>query len=354
MDLSALVAALGLAGPAGPGSDPMAVALVSGLGLFVMLAVLILAGSAMARERRQSRRVATTRARALGGGETTSSRSAPKGGEAGSVRRTRKESLPALEKVIRERLPRVSNLRLRLDRSGLDVSPGQFVLACLGVAAAFLPVFLVFVGLALPTALLFAGALGVALPHYVVGMLIRRRRTAFITDFPDAIDLMVRGLKSGLPITETMASVAREMTGPVGQEFTRVVDSVRMGQSMEEALWETSRKVDIQDFKFFVISLSVQRETGGNLGETLGNLSDVLRARKTMKLKIKALSSEARASSYILGGLPFIMFVIISVVNPEYLDPLYSDPRGRLLIVMGLSSITTGFLVMMRMIRFEI
>ena len=172
--------------------------------------------------------------------------------------------------------------------------------------------------------------------------------------FPDAIDLMVRGLRSGLPVIESVAAAGRELADPVGTEFRRIADAVRFGQALEDAMWDTAARLDTPEFKFFVISLAVQRETGGNLAETLGNLSDILRRRRQMRLKIKAMSSEARASAMILGSLPFIMFAIIYLMNPGYEAMLFTDPRGRIMLFGGLLLMGAGIAVMRKMVRFEI
>jgi tight adherence protein B len=184
--------------------------------------------------------------------------------------------------------------------------------------------------------------------------MIRKRLARFIALFPDAIDLIVRGLKSGLPVIESVAAAGREMADPVGSEFRRIADAVKFGQTLEDAMWETAARLDTPEFKFFVISLAVQRETGGNLAETLGNLSDILRRRRQMRLKIKAMSSEARASAMILGSLPFVMFGIVYLMNPGYESMLFTDPRGRLVLIGGLVIMATGIAVMRKMVRFEI
>jgi tight adherence protein B len=140
----------------------------------------------------------------------------------------------------------------------------------------------------------------------------------------------------------------------VGKEFRDISDRVKFGQPLDEALWETARRLDTAEFKFFVISISVQRETGGNLSEALGNLSDILRRRRQMGLKIKAMSSEAKASAIILGSLPFIMFGIIFALNPEYEMALFTDPRGQMMLGVGIAIMSFGVLVMNKMIKFEI
>jgi tight adherence protein B len=195
---------------------------------------------------------------------------------------------------------------------------------------------------------------GVGIPHFAVGFLIKRRVNKFNSNFPDAIELMVRGLRSGLPITETLGIVATEIGGPVGLEFRAVSDKMKIGRTMEVALQETSDRLGTAEFQFFVITLAIQRETGGNLAETLSNLADVLRKRAQMKLKIRAMSSESKASAYIVGSLPFIVFAMIYMVNPTYLGGFFIDQR---LIVAGLGGMlwmSIGVFIMAKMVSFEI
>ncbi len=154
--------------------------------------------------------------------------------------------------------------------------------------------------------------------------------------FPDAIELLVRGLRSGLPITETMGVVGDELPGPVGEEFRSVTDKMKIGRTMEAALQETADRLGTPEFQFFVITLAIQRETGGNLAETLANLADVLRKRGQMKLKIKAMSSESKASAYIVGSLPFIVFVMIWWISPDYMNHFFTDQR---LIIAGIGGV---------------
>ena len=140
----------------------------------------------------------------------------------------------------------------------------------------------------------------------------------------------------------------------INENDTVATDEIKFGSKVNEALWAAAHRLDIAEFKFFVVSLSVQQETGGNLAETLGNLSEILRRRKQMRLKIKAMSSEAKASAMILGALPFLMFCIIYLMNPEYETVLFTDPRGRLMLAAGLGAMGSGILVMAKMVRFEI
>ena len=186
------------------------------------------------------------------------------------------------------------------------------------------------------------------------GHFIKRRLNQFTARFPDAIDLLVRGLRSGLPVTETLTVVAKEIPGPVGEEFKTAVERMKIGRTMEESLQVTADKLGTPEFQFFVITLAIQRETGGNLAETLGNLADVLRKRSQMKLKIKAMSSESKASAYIVGSLPFIVFGLIYWVNPHYIGGFFEDER---LIITGLGGLvwmSIGVFIMAKMVSFEI
>lgn len=251
-------------------------------------------------------------------------------------------------------MPRSHMLRHRLAKAGIALSPGRYALLNLFAGLLFGGGAKMLFHMPLLLAVTFGIAAGLGLPHLVVSRMTDRRLKRFGQLFPEAIDLMVRGIRSGLPISETIASIGQEMADPVGPEFRRVTDAVKLGQSLEDALWDVARRLDTPEFKFFVISLSVQRETGGNLAETLENLSEVLRRRLQMHLKIKAMSSEAKASAYIIGSLPFIMFAILFLMNREYITTLFVDPRGMILIGVGLATIFVGALVMGKMVRFEI
>lgn len=259
-----------------------------------------------------------------------------------------------LDKVISRLVPRVSGLRVRLGRTGRKISVAAYLSVSVLLAVAVAVTGYVVVKLPPATVVLAGLGLGLLLPHLAVGMMIKGRQARFNNLFPDAIDLMVRGLRSGLPVSECLKAVGRELPDPVGPEFQRITDAVKFGSQIDTALWDAAKRLDMAEFKFFVVSLSVQQETGGNLAETLANLSDILRRRKQMRLKIKAMSSEAKASAMILGSLPFIMFCIIYAMNPGYESLLFTDPRGRAILAAGLLTMASGIFVMSRMVRFEI
>ncbi|MGF1549551.1 MAG: type II secretion system F family protein [Sphingomonadaceae bacterium] len=250
-------------------------------------------------------------------------------------------------------IPNPALLRERLRQTGREWTLSQYLLASLGI---MIIVFLLFLlrGAPLAFALSLGVFVGIGLPHFIVGMLIKRRGAKFIARFPDAIELMVRGLRSGLPISETVSVVADEIPGPVGEELQEVGDKMKIGRTMEAALQETADRLKMSEFQFFVISLAIQRETGGNLAETLSNLADVLRKRAAMKLKIRAMSSESKASAYIVGALPFIVFGLIWFINGEYMQDFFIDPRLMIAGVGGLVWMGIGAFIMAKMVDFEI
>jgi len=260
----------------------------------------------------------------------------------------------AFEGLAKRIIPNQEVLRIRLARAGLEINLGTYVMICLIVAALGFVVARLSGFIPLPAAILVAFMAGLGLPHYIVGAMFKRRQMMFIQFFPEAIDLMVRGVRAGLPITEAIKAAGNEIPDPVGIELRRVTDGVRLGRKMDEVLWESSRRLDLQEFKFFTIALSIQAETGGNLAETLNNLAEVLRGRRQIKRKIKALSSEAKASAYIIGSLPFIMTGLIYLVNSGYIVGLFTDMRGKIMIGFGLLMIFGGAAVMRKMVKFEL
>jgi len=248
---------------------------------------------------------------------------------------------------------RVDALILRLHRTGQSWTLNQYLYASGGIAL----VTAIFIFLKTHAGLLSLGVgllAGAGIPHMAVSMMISRRLNGFITRFPDAIELLVRGLRSGLPVTETLGVVSGEIPGPVGEEFKLVTERIKIGKTMEDALQDTANRLNIPEFQFFCITLAIQRETGGNLAETLSNLADVLRKRQQMKLKIRAMSSESKASAYIVGALPFVVFGLLWTINPAYVGRFFTDER---LIVAGLGGLvwmSIGAFIMAKMVSFEI
>jgi len=314
--------------------------------LFFGGGLMLLAGLALARpqgSRASKRRLQAVKARHSGGGVLAETQ----------LRRITAHNATRLDQAFHHLLPNPDLLRRRLEATGKSWSLGGYATVCAGLTAvAFL--MLTLKGLPVLLALLGGILIGVGLPHMIVGKMIKKRMKKFLARFPDAIELLVRGLRSGLPISETLAVVGSEVPDPVGGEFRAVADRMRIGRTMEQALQETADKLNTPEFQFFVITLGIQRETGGNLAETLGNLADVLRKRLQMRLKINAMSSESKASAYIIGALPFLVFIIIYLMNPEYMGGFFTDHRLMIAAAGGGMWMSIGVFIMAKMINFEI
>jgi tight adherence protein B len=310
----------------------------------LMLTLFALAFSGPSAERARTRRLAAVRERHSG--------SAAAAVEAKMRRITAGRNTRVDEAAMRF-LPNPALLKKRLAMTGKTWTVGQYGMATLGIAV-FVGVLLAMKGMPLLLGL-FAGLfLGAGIPHFVVNFFIKRRLKKFNAKFPDAIELLVRGLRSGLPISETMAVVGNEVEGPVGEEFRSVADKLKIGRSMDAALQDTADRLGTPEFQFFVITIAIQRETGGNLAETLANLATVLRQRMQMKLKIKAMSSESKASAYIVGSLPFVVFGLILMINATYMQNFFKDPRLEVAGLVGLVWMAIGGFIMAKMVNFEI
>ncbi len=272
--------------------------------------------------------------------------------EAGSLRRRNLAQEGALAQTLSTIRP-LEKLRARLEMAGLSLSP-QRLLRYVGGIFFGTVLLLMLLGKPLLLALLLGGVLGFGLPHLYIRRRLRRRQLQFLKLFPEAIELMVRGLRAGLPIGESFQTVSRELPPPMGDTFATISQQTALGVPMEKALAEAAAKIDLTEFNFFVTTIILQRETGGNLGEILSNLADMLRQRQMMKLKIGALSSEARASAYIVGALPFVVFMMLSIISPQYLEPLYNDFRGNISLAVAAGMMFGGGFIMKRMTMLEI
>lgn len=272
-----------------------------------------------------------------------------------SLRRNTADSkIAGVDRLMKGILPNIGMLRQRLERSGWHLKVGDYLLISTGLWLVSALLLWLTLGYSIVINLLAGFTIGFGLPHVIIGRQIAKRTKKFATLLPEALDLIVRGVRSGLPVTETMKTIAEEIADPVGIEFQRISDQMKIGVSMDEAMWATAKRLQIPEFNFLVISMSIQQETGGNLAEILENLSNMVRRREQMRLKVKAMSSEARASAMIIGSLPFIMCAIISFINPRYMSTLFVDPRGWIMIAIGLTSMTIGMFIMAKMVRFEI
>lgn len=319
----------------------------------VMILLIVLAFAGPSAERARSRRLSNIRLRHS---DTAESALEARMRKAISNRSTN----PTGEFLV-SLIPNPENLQKRIYMTGRKWTIGQYLVANLAIIV-LVSAMLVMRGWSPLMALLVAAALGMGLPHMIIGKMITRRIDKFNARFPDALELLVRGLRSGLPITETLGVVSSEVPGPVGEEFRLVTERIKIGQSMEQALQGTADRLGTPEFQFFCITLAIQKETGGNLAETLSNLATVLRQRAQMKLKIRAMSSESKASAYIIGVLPFLVFGLITWINFGYMKPFFTpDPAGifglslmQLIGLGGLGWMSIGAFIMAQMINFEI
>jgi tight adherence protein B len=326
--------------------DPITIIAV-GFGFMAALGVVLAAGVVGgAGSRRYRRRLAMV----ASGKKSIIDATAP---ELRSLAR-RESTTPGMDRLVKGWLPRREQLDAKLARTGRAITLGQYAVATLVLTVVMIALTSLFLRLQLMPALMLGVAAGVGLPYFVIGSMGKRRTRAFLKLFPDAIDLMVRALRSGLPISEAIIGAAQEIGDPVGPEFSNVESGMRMGRDLDSLLWDIAKRIDAPELRFFIIALSVQRETGGNLAETLANLSDLLRRRRMMQQKVRAMSSEARASTAILGSLPFVVTTILFMTSPTYIKTLFSDPRGMMLVGLALGMLVTGIGIMVKMAKFEI
>jgi tight adherence protein B len=266
----------------------------------------------------------------------------------------RESTTPGMDRFVKRYLPHRDLLVARLTRTGREITISQYAIATAGLSVVAILLAIAFIHLALLPCILIGLLVGIGLPHFVIGRMGKRRIAAFLNLFPDAIDLLVRALRSGLPISEAIVSAAHEIADPVGAEFRTVESGMRMGRDLDSLLWDIAKRIDAPELRFFIIALNVQRETGGNLGETLSNLSDLLRRRRSMRQKARAMASEARASTAILGSLPILVTGILFMTSPSYIKVLFTDVRGLMLVALATAMLLGGIGIMIRMAKFEI
>lgn len=243
-------------------------------------------------------------------------------------------------------------LSVRLAQAGLDWTPRKFWIASAIVAGALFVVAL-FVGGGLLGAAGLAFAGGFGLPRWALGFLKKRRENKFLAGLPDAVDVIVRGIKAGLPLFESIKVVAADAPEPLRSEFLAIIETQAIGMPLGEACARLYDRMPLPEANFFGIVISIQQKSGGNLSEALGNLSKVLRDRKKMKEKIQAMSMEAKASAGIIGSLPPIVMFLVYLSTPQYISLLWTHPTGQLMLVGCVVWMTLGILVMKKMINFD-
>jgi tight adherence protein B len=264
------------------------------------------------------------------------------------IQQTLRQQTDALEKK-KKNIP----LQARLHQAGMKLKSAAFIRNSV-IFGALLFVVTFVMQVELLYCLVFAVAGGYLLPRMYLNHRRKKYQNAFLDELPNAVEAIVRGVKSGLPLNDSMRLVAREAKEPIKTDFQRVLDQQAMGKSIPEAVTSLYDRVPLSEVNFFVVVISVQNQSGGNLSEALGNLARVLRNRKKMKLKVKAMSSEAKASAGIIGSLPIIVAILVSLTTPSYLLPLIETDIGKICLGVAAILMFMGGFIMNRMVQFEV
>jgi tight adherence protein B len=284
-------------------------------------------------------------AKADRGAAKVATRAAPK------LRRDQlEETLKELE--IRRKKLKSPPLSVRIEQAGLRWSKNQFMIGS-GVVGllVFAGVFAAGGGLPAAAVAAFAGAFG--LPRWLLAYLKKKRHDKFLTNFPDAVDIIVRGIKAGLPLLDSMRVIVADAPEPIKSEFRAIIETQSIGLPLGEACGKLYERIPLPEANFFGIVVAIQQKSGGNLSEALGNLSRVLRDRKKMKAKIKAMSMEAKASAGIIGSLPILVMGIVYITSPDYIELLWTTPTGRMLLAGSAVWMAVGIFSMKKMINFD-
>ena len=268
--------------------------------------------------------------------------------------KVRREQVEETLKELELRQKKAKNLPLpmRIAQAGLSWSKRQFIIISVVIGAVmFVSGFLSGGGLLVAAGLGFAGGMGI--PRWLLGFLKKRREARFLHNFPDAVDVIVRGVKAGLPLGDCLRIIATEAQEPVRSEFKAICEAQTIGIPMGDACAKLFDRMPLPEANFFGIVVSIQQRSGGNLSEALGNLSRVLRDRKKMKAKIKAMSMEAKASAVIIAALPFAVMILVYLTSPTYIELLWTHPTGRMMMACCAAWMLMGVFVMKKMINFD-
>ena len=257
------------------------------------------------------------------------------------------------KQAARDKRTKTPPLALRLTQAGLDWNRKTYLLFSAGLSAGA-AVLVFFLSGSLPVALGGAVIGFLGLPSWVVDKMRQRRQKAFLEELPTAVDLIVRGIRSGLPLGDCLRMVASETKDPVKAEFRQIIEAQHLGMPVGEACMKLYERMPVQEANFFGIVIAIQQKAGGNLSEALSNLSKVLRDRKKMKAKIQAMSMEAKSSAAIIGSLPIVVSGLVYLTSPSYIMVLFKTTAGNVIITGGLIYMAIGIMVMKKMIDFEI
>lgn len=298
-----------------------------------------------------SKRVATV-SRGTAGRGATKGAGADTGGESTAKRRKQvQETLKEIERK-QEQVKQRPTLGSMLDQADWNIDVRMFYIVTAVISIVTMGMFL-FLGYAWYVAIGVGFAVGFGLPRWLLKFTINRRKKAFTKEFANAIDVIVRGVKAGLPLNECLKIISQETPEPVGPEFKQIVEGLKVGVTLEDGLKKMYERMPIAEVNFFQIVLVIQQKTGGNLSEALGNLSGVLRDRKRLQGKIQALSSEAKASAGIIGSLPIVVMGLVYLTTPDYISLLFTERFGNFLLLCCVGWMSVGIFVMKKMISFK-
>jgi tight adherence protein B len=270
-----------------------------------------------------------------------------------NVQKSRREQVEGTLKDIESRQAKKSvPLHLKIQQAGLNWSNRQYFLISVALGLGSFMLFLM-IDAGLYAALAIAFAAGFGVPVWLLKFLKKRRENKFLDAFPDAVDTIVRGVKSGLPLLDSMRLIALEAREPVRSEFRAIMETQAIGIPIGDAVGKLFERIPVPEANFFGIVVAIQSRSGGNLSEALGNLSRVLRDRKKMKAKIQAMSMEAKASASIIAALPFVVMILITITSPSYVELLWTHPTGRMLLAGSAVWMLMGVMVMRKMINFD-
>ena len=268
--------------------------------------------------------------------------------------KTRREQVEGTLKELEQRSVKAKSvpLSVKIAQAGLTWSKQRFFITAgvLGLGG-FLAVLMVDGGML--AALGIGFAMGCGMPLWLLKFLKKRREAKFLQGFPDAVDIIVRGIKAGLPLLESMRIITSDAPEPLKSEFRAIIETQTIGIPLGEACGKLYERIPVPEANFFGIVIAIQQNAGGNLSEALGNLSRVLRDRKKMKAKIQAMSMEAKASASIIAALPFAVMMLVYITSPDYIELLWTHPMGRMMLVCCAAWMTIGVLVMRKMINFD-
>ncbi|MGB6230586.1 MAG: type II secretion system F family protein [Litorimonas sp.] len=325
--------------------DPQLLVALAGAGIVGILGYLVLAGPQGS--------ASSERVRSIGGSPRKASFADKiKGEDKGDRRKQVEDTLKKLEERQKTKKKASKSIEAKLLQADSSLTRTQFLMISGGLAAVVALVCFV-MGVPLLLTGMITLVVGFGFPRFFLNFKIKRRQKKFISHFADGMDIIVRGVRTGLPLGDCLKIIAHESPDPMGSEFRRVVEGESLGVPIEVCLEQMYERVPVSEVNFFATVLNIQKTTGGNLGESLANLSAVLRGRKILAEKIKALSAEAKMSAIIIGALPIVVMLLVSIMSPDYMVELFQTERGQKNLMIGAGMMAVGIFIMRKMIDFK-